>query len=93
MRRTVSGRTEKMPQGNKRNRLFTEHGSAHPQGEQNEVENCSHDVYRQEKGQQYGSPKLANRKSENVQNIRRSCKLHGSQEKLENGINSNFSRG
>ena len=39
--RTVSRRTEKMLQGNKRNRISTIHWSIHPQKEQNETKNVA----------------------------------------------------
>ena len=59
---TVSGRTERMPQGNKRNRWLTIHWSAHPQREQNETETCSYGWL--QKGQWYGPAKLDNRLTE-----------------------------
>ena len=41
MPQTISGRTERMSQGNKKNRRPTEHRSANPQRDQNEAENVA----------------------------------------------------
>ena len=90
-------RTEKIPQGNKGNRLPTIYGSVHSKRGQNKAENVTMAWIDDAKGLWYSPANLDYRISENVQNIQLSHNLHlASHEKLNSGISNrktNSSRG
>ena len=86
---TVLRRTERILQGNERNRRSTIYWSKHPQGEQNETQKCSYSMDLLQKDIWYGPAKLDDRLSENVQDIQQSHKAYqGNHERLGSGTDS-----
>ena len=89
----VPWRTERMPQRIQRHGRGTLHGSTYPKWKQEQTKESSHGLERLQKGIWYGSSKLDNKLSQNIQNITRSHKLHRKKhEKLESWINSRRKR-
>ena len=85
----VPWRTERMSQRIQRQSRVTLHRSTHPKWKQEQTEKSSYGLDRLQKGIWYGSTKLDNKLSQNVQNITRNHKLHRKKhEKLESWINS-----
>ena len=81
--------TDRMPQRIQRHSRVTLYISTHPNWKQLQTEKSSYILDRLQKGIWYGSAKLDNKLSQNVQNITRSHKLHRKKhEKLESWINS-----
>ena len=76
MPRIVPWRTERMPQRIQRHSRVTLHRSTHPKWKQEQTKKSSYGPDRIQKGIWYGSAKLDNKLSKNVQNITRSHKLH-----------------
>ena len=74
--RTVPRGTERMLQVDLRHRRATVHWSIHHQWEQDETKKFSSGVDRLQKGIWYDPAKLDNKLAQNVQDIRRSHKLH-----------------
>ena len=70
----VPWRTERMPQRNQRHSRVTLHRSTHPKWKQEQTEKSSYGLDRQQKVIWYGSAKLDNKLSQNVQNITRNHK-------------------
>ena len=81
---TVSRRTERMPNGNKKNSKSTLHWSTYLQGVQNKMKKSSYGVDWLQKDLWYGPVKQDNRMFQNVQNIRQCQKVYrGNHKKLE----------
>ena len=72
----VPWRTERMTQRIQRLSRITQHRSTHPKWEQDTTEKSSYGLDWLQKGIWYGSTKLDNTLSQNVQNITWSHKLH-----------------
>ena len=87
--RFVPWRTERMPQRIQRCSIFILHRSTHPKREQDQTEKSSYGLDWLQKGIWYGSTKLDNKLSQNVQNITWSHKLYReNHENLQSGIDS-----
>ena len=87
--RIVPWLTERMPQRIQRHSRITLHSSTHPKWEQYKTEKSSYGLDWLQKGIWYGSTKLDNALSQNVQNITWSHKLHRKDHaNLESGADS-----
>ena len=72
----VPWRTERMPQRIQKHSRVTLHRSTHPKWKQDQTKKLSYDLDWLRKGIWYGSIKLDNKMSQNIQNITWSHKLH-----------------
>ena len=87
--RIVPWRTERIPQRIQRHSRITLHRSTHPKWKQDKTEKSSYGLDWLRKGIWYGSTKLDNTLSQNVQNITWSRKLHRKNHpNLESGVDS-----
>ena len=87
--RIVPWRKERVSQRIQRHSVVTLHRWTHSKWKQEQTEKSCNGLERLQKGIWYGSAKLDNKLSQNVQNITRNYKLHRKKhEKLEIWINS-----
>ena len=89
MPRTAFRWTERIPQGNERNKWCTVHCWVHPQGKQRKARNVSIVWIDKKKAYEYGPVKLDWRLSESVQDIQQSHNIQNGnhKKKVERGIN------